>query len=259
MIKKSFSEIKKYLPLIDELVRRELKVRYRHSVLGMIWTVLNPLLSMIVLTIVFSNMFRMDIENFPLYVLIGNIVFGFVSDSTNQGLNSIVWNSSLIKKVYIPKYIFPLSNVASCLVNFGFSFIAMLIVMVFTDAPFHLTIITFWIPLLYVMIFALGLSLILCSANVFFRDIQHLYSVFLTAWMYLSGIFYSIDIVPDFLKPIVVYNPMFQFISFFRTIIMGGRFPNPAQNLYCIGSAALMLLIGIFVFRKTQDKFILHI
>ena len=131
--------------------------------------------------------------------------------------------------------------------------------MVFTNAPFHLTIITFWIPLLYIMIFALGLSLMLCSANVFFRDIQHLYSVFLTAWMYLSGIFYSIDIVPDFLKPIVVFNPMFQFISFFRTIIMDGRFPNPAQNLYCIGSAALMLLLGILVFRKTQDKFILHI
>ena len=113
----------KYRPLLKELVARDLKVRYRHSILGMIWTVLNPLLMMIILTIVFANLFKVTIENFPVYVLIGQIVFNTNSDATMQGMNAMVHNAALIKKVYIPKYLFPLSNVASCMVNFGFSFV----------------------------------------------------------------------------------------------------------------------------------------
>ena len=249
----------KFRPLLSELVKRDLKVRYRHSVLGMIWTVLNPLLSMIVLTIVFSNMFRMNIDNFPLYALIGNIVFCYNSESTTQSMNAIIWNSSLIKKVYIPKYLFPLSNVMSGLVNFGFSFIAMIIVMLFTGAPFYPTFITVWIPLVYLTLFAFGLSLILCSINVFFRDMQHLYTVFTTAWMYLSGVFYTIDIIPKEIRGIVEFNPMYQYISFFRTVIMDGVFPDLSHNLICIAWSLGMIIAGLLVFYKTQDKFILHI
>lgn len=260
------SNIRKYLdgfmrfkPLLKELVKREIKVRYRHSALGMVWTVLNPLLSMLVLTVVFSYMLRMDIENFPLYVLIGNIVFGFNSDATNQGMTAIVNNASLIKKVYIPKYMFPLSNVLSCLVNFAFSFIAMILVMIFTGAKFHITIVTIWIPMLYLMLFSFGLSLILSTVNVFFRDTQHLYGVFLTAWMYFSGIFYSIDFIPEKLKVFIDINPMYQYINFFRQVIMYGVFPGVRENLMCIFWSILMLALGLSVFYKNQDKFILHI
>ena len=157
----------KYRPLLKELVARDLKVRYRHSILGMIWTVLNPLLMMIILTIVFANLFKVTIENFPVYVLIGQIVFNTNSDATMQGMNAMVHNAALIKKVYIPKYLFPLSNVASCMVNFGFSFVALILVMIFTKAPFHLTMLTLWIPLLYLVAFSYGLSLVLCAVNVF--------------------------------------------------------------------------------------------
>ena len=249
----------KYQPLLRELVSRDIKVRYRHSFLGMLWTVLNPLLMMIVLTIVFSNMFKMNIENFPVYVLIGQIVFNCNVDATTQGMNSIVWNASLIKKVYIPKYLFPLSNVISCLVNFGFSFIALLIVMLFTKASFYPTLLTLWIPLSYLIIFAFGLSLILCSINVFFRDMQHLYGVFTTAWMYLSAIFYSTEIVPEELLPFIEYNPLYCFISFFRQVIMEGTFPDLATNLMCFSISCVTLAIGLVVFAKLQDRFILHI
>lgn len=258
-INRSLTGFIKYQPLLRELIKRDIKVRYRHSVLGMLWTVLNPLLNMIVMTIVFSNMFRADIKNFPLYVMIGNIVFSLNSEATNQGMNSIVWNASLIKKVYIPKYMFPLSNVLSCLVNFGFSFIAMIIVMIFTHAEFHSTMLTAWIPTLYLVIFAFGLSLILCSINVFFRDTSHLYGVFVTAWMYLSGVFYSVDIVGKELRPFVEYNPMYMYISFFRTIIIDGYFPSIEQNLMCIAWSAIMLVAGLVFFYKAQDKFILYI
>lgn len=258
-IKKSFLGFMRFRPLLKELVNREIKVRYRHSFLGMLWTVLNPLLSMLVLTVVFSYMLRMDIENFPLFVLIGNIVFAFNSDATNQGMISIVANSSLIKKVYIPKYLFPMANVMSCLVNFGFSFIAMILVMIFTGSQFHITILTAWIPLLYLTTFSLGLSLVLSSLTVFFRDIQHLYGVLLTAWMYFSGIFYTIDIIPDDIKIYITLNPMYQYINFFRQIIMYGTFPGLAENLICILWSCFMLILGVTVFYKSQDKFILHI
>lgn len=249
----------KYQPLLRELVKRDIKVRYRHSFLGMVWTVLNPLLMMSVLTIVFSNMFRMDIENFPVYVLIGQIVFNCNMDATTQGMNSVIWNASLIKKVYIPKYLFPLSNVLSCLVNFGFSFVALIIVMLFTRAPFYPTLFMVWIPLIYLICFAFGLTLILCAVNVFFRDMQHLYSVFTTAWMYLSAIFYSVDIVPAGLMPIIEWNPLYRYITFFRQVIMEGIFPAPEENLACAAISVITLLIGLLTFTRLQDRFILHI
>lgn len=249
----------KYRPLLYELVKRDIKVRYRHSFLGMVWTVLNPLLMMLVLTIVFSSMFRMNIDNFPVYVLIGQIVFNCNTEATTQGMNSVVWNASLIKKVYIPKYLFPLSNVISCLVNFCFSFVALILVMIFTHAPFYPTLLTVWIPLLYLVIFAFGLSLILCSINVFFRDMQHLYAVLTTAWMYLSAVFYSIDIVPLELMTVIHSNPLYQYISFFRQIIMEGTFPDLSTNLTCLGIAIVTALVGLVTFARLQDRFILHI
>lgn len=249
----------KYQPLLRELVIRDLKVRYRHSALGMLWTVLNPLLSMAVLTIVFSNIFRFDIENFAVYVLIGNIVFFANSDATTQGMNSILWNASLIKKVYIPKYLFPLSNVVSCLINFMFSFVALLIVMLITKAPFHLTLLTSWIPLIYLTVFSFGLSLFLCVINVFFRDMQHIYSVFTTAWMYFSAIFYSVDLLTPLLKQAIWWNPLYQYISFFRSIIMDGVFPSLEQNLVCMAWSFGVFILGMISFYRLQDRFILHI
>ena len=254
-----FQILRKYQPLLKELVKRDITIRYRRSVLGLLWTVLNPLLMMIVMSIVFSTLFTNSIENFPVYVMIGNVVFNCNSEATNRGLSSIIWNASLIKKVYIPKYLFPLATVAPSLINFGFSFIALIIVMFFTKPEFHLTLVTAWIPLAYLIIFSLGLSLILCAVNVFFRDAEHLYGVFVTIWMYLSAIFYSTDILPETVNKIVYYNPIYQYITFFRKIIMDGVFPGIQTNLLCLSYSIIALLLGLFVFYKLQDKFILHI
>ena len=257
---KSNGSFFKYAPLLRELVIRDIKIRYRHSVLGILWTVLSPLLNMIVMTVVFQTIFANSIEFFALYVMIGNVVFSFVSESTNRGMNAILWNASLIKKVYIPKYLFPLANVVSSLVNFGFSFIAMIFVMLIIRAPFRPIMLTFIIPLVYLMIFAFGLSLILCAINVFFRDIQHLYTVFLTVWMYISAIFYDVSMLGNgFVKTIININPLYQYIRFFREIIMDGVFPGIYHNIYCALWAALMLVMGILFFKTTQKKFILHI
>jgi ABC-2 type transport system permease protein len=211
------------------------------------------------MTIVFSQLFKMTVENFPVYVLTGTIIFNFNSESTNQALFSIIGNASLIKKVYIPKYLFPMAKVISCMVNLGFSLVALIIVMIATKSQFYPTIITIWIPLIYVLMFTLGLSLILSAVNVFFRDLGHLYSVLITAWTYLTPIFYTVDIVPNNIKKIILLNPMYHFITMFRKIILQGVFPNFVSNIVCFSIGFFTLLIGIIVFKKTQDKFILYI
>jgi len=175
------------------------------------------------------------------------------------GMNAILWNASLLKKVYIPKYLFPLANVLSGVVNFGFSFLALIIVMLVTGAPFHAEMILLWIPLGYLLLFSFGLALLLCAMNVFFRDTQHLYSVFVTAWMYLSAIFYPPDIVPEELQIFIEWNPLYQFILFFRSVILEGTFPELEVNLLCFTIAGGTAVAGMWVFARLQGRFILHI
>ena len=170
-VKEKMEGFRRFTPLLRELVVRDIKVRYRHSALGLVWTVLNPLLMMVVITIVFSTLFKQNIPNFPIYYLSGSLIFAFNSESTTTALNSIISNASLIKKVYIPKYLFPLSNVLSGLVNLGFSLIAMFIVMLITDAPFHATLLLLPIPIFYTFLFSVGLGILLSAVTVFFRDI----------------------------------------------------------------------------------------
>lgn len=249
----------KYIPLLKKLVLRDIKVRYKKSILGLLWTLLNPLFMMIIMNVVFSNVFNNNIENFPVYVMIGNVIFGFNSEATSQSLNSILINAPLIKKVYIPKYLFPMSKVVSAMVNLSFSLIALFIVMICTNARFPITIFYVPIPLLYMLLFVLGFSLVLSSLNVFFRDLGHLYGVFLTAWMYFTPIFYSVEILPESVRNLIHYNPMFYYISFFRKIIMDGQLPGIADNLICFFYGVAWLIVGVLVFKKGQDKFILYI
>ena len=259
MLKKRILTFFHYNGLLRELVMRDIKVRYRRSFLGLLWTVLNPLLMMAVQAVVFSTFFKANIVNFPVYLLVGNIVFSMNADSTSQALLSIVGNGGLIKKVYIPKYLFPLSKVMSCLVNFGFSFVALLLVMLATKAPFHAEIFLSFVPLFYLLLFSIGLSFILSSVTVFFRDIAHLYSVFITAWTYLTPIFYPLDILPPQLQSFINWNPMYQYIKYFRLLIMEGIIPAWRTNLFCFGLGLATLLLGVYLFQRLQDRFILHI
>jgi ABC-2 type transport system permease protein len=249
----------KYRNLLKELVSRDIKTKYKRSVLGIVWSILNPLLMMLVLTFVFSILFHQAIPNFPVYLLTGQIIFSFFSDSTNLAMNSIITNSSLIKKIYIPKYIFPLSRVLSSFVNLLFSLIALLFVMIVTKASFSWAMLLFPIPLIYILVFSLGVGLILSAYVVFFRDILFLYGVILTAWTYLTPIFYPISIIP--VKYLLIYklNPLYHYITYFREIMLYGRVPSFELNISCIFYAVITLLIGLYVFYKRQNDFILYI
>lgn len=258
-VKEKMEGFRRFTPLLRELVVRDIKVRYRHSALGLVWTVLNPLLMMVVITIVFSTLFKQNIPNFPIYYLSGSLIFAFNSESTTTALNSIISNASLIKKVYIPKYLFPLSNVLSGLVNLGFSLIAMFIVMLITDAPFHATLLLLPIPIFYTFLFSVGLGILLSAVTVFFRDIAHFYSVFILAWTYFTPIFYPVEILPDAVMKLMRLNPMYHLVTYMRSLVLYGVFPSLKENLLCLCLGLLMLALGLFVFYKKQDKFVLYV
>lgn len=258
-VKEKMEGFRRFTPLLRELVVRDIKVRYRHSALGLVWTVLNPLLMMVVITIVFSTLFKQNIPNFPIYYLSGSLIFAFNSESTTTALNSIISNASLIKKVYIPKYLFPLSNVLSGLVNLGFSLIAMVIVMLVTGAPFHATLLLLPIPIFYTFLFSVGLGILLSAVTVFFRDIAHFYSVFILAWTYFTPIFYPVEILPDAAMQLMRLNPMYHLVTYMRSLVLYGVFPSLKENLLCLCLGVLMLALGLFVFYKKQDKFVLYV
>ena len=261
---KDISAIKRYKYLLFDLVTKDIKTKYRRSVLGVLWSVLNPLLMMLVLTAVFSNIIRVEVEGgFALFYLTGYIIFNFISESTSFSLYTITSAAPLIKKVYIPKYVFPLEKCIFSFVNMLFSLIAFVIVFVvfcLTGAVTpHLSMLLFPLPMLYTFIFALGLCLALSALVVFFRDIGHIWGILLTVWMYASPIIYPIDLVPGWLSGIIRINPLYHYIDYFRNVMIYGRVPGLAENGICLLYSVATLLVGIVIFRKSQDKFVLYI
>lgn len=250
---------KKFQPLLYELVARDVKIKYRKSVLGVLWTLLNPLLMMIILSIVFSNLFKFDVENYPLYLLSGQILFNFFNESTTGSMTAILGNASLIKKVYIPKYLFVISRIASSTINILSSFCALILVMLFMRMELHFTMFLVVVPLVYLIIFSLGIGLILAAITVKFRDVIHLYSVFLTALMYLTPIIYPIDMLPGWVKTIVNLNPLTGILNIFRNVVIYHVIPTAGEFLSSLLIVCLTLGIGLWVFYKRQDEFILDL
>lgn len=228
--------------------------------MGYLWSILNPLMIMIIMVSVFSSMFRSDIINYPVYLIIGQTIFNFVSESTNQAMWSITGNAALLKKTYVPKYIFTLSKVTSSCVNTLFSLGAMLIVFIVCKVHFNWFMLFIPVIMAQVYIFCVGLGLFLSQATVFFRDIQYIYAAFLMAWMYLTPIFYPItQLDPQLIWIIKTFNPLYSFITQFRTIVLECTMPDPGLILYGFAVSIAILIVGTFCFLKNQGRFILYI
>ncbi len=249
-----------YRHLIKQLVTKDIKLKYRRSFLGYVWSVLNPLMVMVVMYLVFSRMFRFDIDNYSAYLIIGQTLFTFMTEATNQAIFSITGNGPLLKKVYVPKYVFTLSKVTSSLVNLVFSLGAMIIVFIITKVQFSWAMLFFPVVLAEVYIFSLGLGLFLAEAAVFFRDIQYIYNVLTTAWMYMTPIFYPMEQLPEIMQKVIkIFNPMYQYINQFRTIALYQTLPHVQDVVYGFAVAFIFLVIGSWAFIKKQDDFILYI
>ena len=254
-----WENFKKFRPLLYELVARDVKIKYRKSVLGVLWTLLNPLLMMLILSIVFSNLFRFDVENYSLYLLAGQILFNFFNESTTGAMTAILGNSALIKKVYIPKYLFVVSRIASSSINILSSFCALILVMLFTRTELHFSMFLVVIPLAYLIIFSLGVGLILAAITVKFRDVMHLYTVFLTGLMYLTPIIYPISMLPEWVKKIVNLNPLTGILNIFRNVFIYNNIPYVGEFIISLVVVCLTLVLGLWVFYKQQDEFILNL
>lgn len=254
--------------ILGQLVTKDFKIKYRRSVLGVAWSVLNPLLMMVVMSIVFSTIFgqsrngSITPEMYPLYLIVGNITFSVMSESTNQALMSIIAASSLLKKVKVHRWVFPVQKVLFSLVNFAFSLVAVALVMLWFHVlpTWHLILLP--VCLFLLMCFCMGLGMMLSALAVFFRDVMHLWTVVITAWMYLTPIFWTTDYISQmahWIQVLVVVNPMFNYLQFMRDIFLFNTTPSMLTLGLCVFWAVAALVVGYAVFHKTEHKFILYI
>lgn len=267
-LKNILANFKKYSFLMSQLISRDFKVKYKRSVLGVLWSILNPILMMTVMAIVFSQMFRFKVEgiNYLVYLMTGIVMFNYFSEASNLAMSSVVMNFPLINKVYIPKYIFP---VAKCLfvgINFLLTLIPWFAIILLSHVglgeyacPINWTYLI--LPFIFAcyFMFTIGIGLLLSCISVFLRDMFYIYGIILTIWNYLTPVFYSIEILPESLQGLFKFNPLYQFLTATRSIVLTGQSPSIAT----LGLLALIgvgtLLIGAIAFKKKQDKFIYYV
>ncbi len=259
-LKRLLANFKKYRYLLGELVKKDIKLKYRSSALGLLWTLLEPLLTMLVLTVVFQKMLGRTVEYFPVFVLCGRLLYSYFSNGTKLALKSIRRNSSMIRKVYVPKYIYPLSSALSGYITFLISLIVLVGVAVVQGVKPTWHLLEAFIPLITILIMTIGVGFILATLGVFFRDAEYLWSVILMLLMYASAIFYDPkQILSDPATAwILKFNPLFSIVQNFRNAIFGDPM-NVKYALYAGGFAVVTLIIGVFMFYKKQDKFVLYI
>lgn len=245
-----------YRDLVRQLVARDIKVRYKRSVLGVAWTMLNPLLMMGVLTLVFSHLFRFDLPHYPVYLLAGTMLWNFFAQTTTQMMQQLVWGGALLNRIYVPRTVFAISALGSGLVNLGLGLVPLGLIMAATGAPFTPALAFLPVAILLAAAFTLGVGLLLSSLAVVFPDIIEMYQVLLTAWYFLTPVIYPSRILPEPYATWLKLNPMHHLLAAFRGPIHGGVVPSAKSLAASAALAAGILLFGWLVFTARADKII---
>lgn len=256
---KEWIEVIRYRELVRNLVSKQLKVRYKRSVLGLVWALLYPLLMMVVMNIVFSNIFQSSLPNFPVYLLSGIVLWNFFSQTTMDGANTILTNVNIIKKIYVPKGVFSVATVLSGLVHLALAVIPLLIIALVTGTRLTVSLLFLPVSVMLVSVFILGVSLALATIAVFFNDILYIYQVLLIALMFLTPIFYPASIVPTRYVPVLRLNPMYYFVECFRLPIYEGTIPAPEMVAFAALAALIALLAGWWLFSRNQNAFVYYL
>ena len=250
----------RYFPLLRNLISRELKKKYRTSVLGYAWCVLNPLFMMLIMTVVFSRMFTNSIPNFPVYLFCGRMMYTFVIGGASSIMHSIDSNGSLMRKTRIPYYIFPAASFASAFVDLLFTLVAFALVLLFTQTPLSIHVLAFPVIVAQASLFTFGMGLLLAIANVFVHDTSYLYAAFTTAWMYLTPLFYPLSALPEWMQSLIsAYNPLYYYIAQTRAIFLDHVWPDAAMLLLGFGAGAFMLALGLLAYNKAKNTLILYV
>lgn len=254
---------KKYKFLLSQLVARDFKVKYKRSVLGIVWSLLYPILTMSVMALVFTNIFNMRTPgvNYLVYLMSGLVMFNYFSEASNLAMSSVVANFSLINKVYIPKYIFPLSKCLFVGINFLLTLIPLYALILITGTGVNIYHLLLPYAFVCLFLFTVGVGFILSTISVFLRDMFYIYGVIITLWTYLTPIMYDFAsmMIPESLLVIFKLNPLYWFIKFARDIILYGAVPELNVWIYCAVFALGILFLGMFIFKKNQDKFIYYV
>ncbi len=251
-------KLSEYRFLFSELVKRDFKKKYKRTYLGMLWSLLSPLLTLLVMSIIFTQFFGRTTPHYTIYLFCGNMVFSFFSDSTNGGMGSLLANSAIFTKINVPKYLFLFSRNISSLINFGLTLIVFFIFCIFDGITFTWAFLMLIIPIVFLVIFNIGVGLILSALFVFFRDVQYLWSVFTMLIMYMSAIFYDVTAFGDAAK-LFHLNPLFVFIKYFRTIVINNQIPSISMHLLLVGYALLAFGIGALIYKKCNHKFLYYV
>lgn len=259
--KNILANFKKYSFLLQQLISRDFKVKYKRSVLGVIWSLLYPLLTMAVMAIVFSNVFKFSTPgvNYLVYLMSGLVMFNYFSEASNLAMSSVVANFSLLNKIYIPKYIFPLSKCLFVGINFLLTLIPLYLIIFVTGTGINIFHLLLPFAFLCLFMFTLGMGLILATISVFLRDMFYIYGILIMTWTYLTPIMYDITLISAKLQPFLKLNPLYHYINFAREIILYNRMPQPFTWAVCLISSVLVLILGMIVFKKNQDKFIYYV
>lgn len=245
--------------LLKQLIKKNFTSKYKDSVLGILWSFLNPLIQMAILTAIFSTIFARSIENFPVYFMAGRCTLDFFNAGTKTAMTSIKRNRGILQKIYVPRYIFALGNICSEFLNFLMSMIVMIAIMVATQAPFYAMSVFAIIPIATLFILITGVGLILAIVCTKFTDIEYLYKIFTSLLTYACAIFYPMSIVPQPVRTYMELNPIYAIIAQFREIIMFGRFPSKRFMITSFVFSIVIFIIGVIVFKRNQEKITLEL
>ena len=261
VVKNMFINLKKYSFLLNQLISRDFKVKYKRSVLGVLWSLLNPILMMCVMAIVFTNVFKFSTPgvNYLTYLLTGLTFFNYFSEASNLSMSSVVANFSLINKIYIPKYIFPLSKCLFVGINFLLTLIPLYGVILLTGTGLNIYHLVLPLSFVFLFLFTLGVGLILSAISVFLRDMFYIYGIVIQILSYMTPIMYDINMLDPSLQILLKLNPLYHIITFARTIILYHQMQSTQSFVICTVSSIASLIIGVIVFRKNQDKFIYYV
>lgn len=245
--------------LFEELVKRDFKNKYKRTVLGMAWSVLSPLLTLLVMRLVFAQFFGRNMDHYTTYLFCGNLVFNFFSDSTSQGMSALMGNAHIFTKVNVPKYMFLLSKNVQTLINFGITLVVFLVFCVLDKVYFTWKFLMLIYPIACLMIFNIGVGLVLSAMFVFFRDIQYLWSVFTMLLMYMSAIFYTIDGYSPLVQKIFLINPVYLYIRYFRKIVLDSVIPSVWFHLLGAAYAIVVFVVGAYIYKKKNHQFLYYV
>ena len=252
-------KLMRYQFLFEELVKRDFKKKYKRTILGMAWSVLSPLLMLLVMRLVFTQFFGRGMEHYTTYLFCGNLLFSYFNEASGQGMTSLMGNAGIFTKVNVPKYLFLLSKNVQTLINFGLTLCVFFVFCILDDITFTWKFILLLYPIACLILFNIGVGLILSALFVFFRDIQYLWSVFTQLLMYMSAIFYTIDGYSPMVQNLFLLNPIYLFIRYFRKIVIDATIPTIWFHLLMLADVIIVLGIGCWMYKKYNTRFLYYV